>query len=153
VNVYRHTVDRQIVSEEATLAPGVKAGLVLAAAIIAVSLFKMLMPEDLPPTPPNAALNLLIAREQFVREHKDTYMVSEDGFGNCKLGPEDTTLICGVHERGPYVRVNGSHISSTDSVDWLGDLCIRGFKKLVINGSEKELDCRLYPRQGSAFHE
>jgi hypothetical protein len=135
------------------LEPEAKAGLVLAAAIIAVTLFKMFMPVDLPPTPPNAALNLLAAREQFVMEHKGTNMVSEDGFGDCKLGPEDTMLICGVHESGPYVHMNGSEVVSTVSVDWLGDLCTRGFKKLVISGSERQLDCRLYPRQGSAFHE
>lgn len=80
-------------------------------------------------------------------------MVSENGFGEYKLGPEDTTLICGVHESGPYVHMNGPPVISTESVDWLGDLCTGGFKRSVIKGSEKQLDCRLYPRQGSAFHE
>lgn len=120
-----------------------KTGLVLAGVVLAVSLLKMFEPTDtLPPVPPAA---LRYAREQFVTEHRGRDLISEDGFGQCRLGPEDSTLICGVHDSGPYVRMDGWHIISTDSVDWLRELCGRGFQKLVIRGSENQLDCRPYP--------
>ena len=80
---------------------------------------------------------LCTARFEYVSDHNEVVMRTarslgyEVGYGEegkCELGgPEDTTLTCGELWR-----------SLAEERD---DLCGRGFKKVVIGGSEHVLDC------------
>lgn len=78
------------------------------------------------------------ARRDFINQHNDAarnaskVLGDSGGGGECKLGPEDTTLVCKAYNDGSRLTLD----SQT-----LDDLCGRGFIRVIVAGSERILNC------------